>query len=225
MKHILILNRWRTPDGTILVSKHRHDFVQHYDTCVKDEYFIDGGNDYVRMSKNAVPMVDMCIYADGPYETVRQHERRGAMVSFKGNDNETYYKTVWVPLRAMSDQHLCNCIVYNLKNVNEITRYEVHTHLYVKEMLYRISHDLFLDEYDYTEESVNTEPKYETVEMEYRKIEVNEAVVHTLDDIKEQIENAGLDKDAVHSFDTYAALTMLDKMYSNLEDTTEEILV
>ena len=221
MKHILILNRWRTPDGTVLVSKHRHDFVQHYDNFAKDEYFIDGGNDYVRMSKNDMPMVDMCIYADDPYETVRQYEHRGAMVSFKGKDGETYHRTVWVPLRAMSDQHVCNCIVYNLKNVNEITRYEVHTHLYVKEMLYRISHDLFLDEYDYSEETVHEEPKYEKLEMDYNKIEAVEPPVFTLDDIKATLEQAGLAKEKVHTFDTYAALTMLDRIYSNLEEEVE----
>lgn len=221
MKHLLVLNRWRTPDGTVLVSTHRHDFVQHYDSVAKDDYFIDGGNDYVHMSKNDMPMVDMCIYADDPYETVRQYEHRGAIVSFKDKNGETYYGHMWVPLRAMSDQHICNCIVYNLKNVNEITQYEVHTHLYVKEMLYRISHDLFLDEYDYTEESVNAEPVYEKYEMDYNKSESVEPVTLTVNGIKAKIENAGMSKENAHSFDTYAVLTMLDRIYTNLEDADE----
>lgn len=38
-----------TPDGTVLVSKHRHDFVSHTDANGK-RYFIDGGNSYLRCS-------------------------------------------------------------------------------------------------------------------------------------------------------------------------------
>ena len=45
----IISNALRTPDGTIIRSRHRHDYVTHTDANGK-EYMIDGGLDYVRCS-------------------------------------------------------------------------------------------------------------------------------------------------------------------------------
>jgi len=47
----LIYNALKTPDGTIIESRHRHDYVTHTDKNGK-EYMIDGGLDYVRSSAN-----------------------------------------------------------------------------------------------------------------------------------------------------------------------------
>ena len=59
----LIRNRWQTPDGTILESKHRHDFVSHKDAN-GEYYFIDGGTDYIRMTVNKEPMINLCEYEE-----------------------------------------------------------------------------------------------------------------------------------------------------------------
>lgn len=45
----LIRNRLQTPDGKILESVHRHDYVSHRDDNGK-LYFLDGGLDYARCS-------------------------------------------------------------------------------------------------------------------------------------------------------------------------------
>lgn len=45
----LLVNQWMTPDGTILRSRHRHDYVEHTDANGKI-YFVDGGTDYIRTS-------------------------------------------------------------------------------------------------------------------------------------------------------------------------------
>ena len=50
-KYLLIRNALRTPDGTILQSRHRHDYVTHIDKNGK-EYMLDGGLNYVRCSAN-----------------------------------------------------------------------------------------------------------------------------------------------------------------------------
>jgi len=42
----IVLNRIKTPDGTILTSYHRHNYVSHIDNG--ELYAVDGGNDYLR---------------------------------------------------------------------------------------------------------------------------------------------------------------------------------
>ena len=50
-KYLLIRNALRTPDGTVLQSRHRHDYVTHTDANGKT-YMLDGGLAYVRCSAN-----------------------------------------------------------------------------------------------------------------------------------------------------------------------------
>jgi len=47
----MIRNAMRTPDGTLLQSRHRHDYVTHTDANGK-EYMLDGGLSYIRSSVN-----------------------------------------------------------------------------------------------------------------------------------------------------------------------------
>jgi len=68
----LILNRWLTPDNTELISRHRHNFVSHIDKVTKQEYFIDGGTSYCRVSNPDGKMVDCCLYDDAPFERLRK---------------------------------------------------------------------------------------------------------------------------------------------------------
>ena len=49
--HDIIYNAIRTPDGTVLQSRSRHDFKTYTDANGK-EYMIDGGLSYVRCSAN-----------------------------------------------------------------------------------------------------------------------------------------------------------------------------
>jgi len=208
MKHILIANRWRTPDGTLLESKHVHDYVSH-DDANGDFYFVDGGHDYIRMSSNKIKMANECVYADDDFEKVRMHELRGAMTSMM--------EIRYVPLYKMSDQHVLNCITYNLKNIVKLERYEIHTHLYVKEMKYRIENDLFLDDCEYTKQYVEkAKPKYEQMLMR-RNCPEDKNFCTTLEEIKEVLYESASSKDETHTSKTYFALNMLDSMFTDLE--------
>lgn len=68
----LVYNAIKTPDGTILVSKHRHDYVTHKDKVSGEEYILDGGNSYVITSINKTPAEDLCVWSTDPHGDVRE---------------------------------------------------------------------------------------------------------------------------------------------------------
>lgn len=128
----IILNRIKTPDGTILTSYHRHDYVTHIDKN-KREYMVDGGNDYLRrnfhktkMSKlkrvfiifltffgyvwvDPLEYTELSIYSDAPFEVIRENFYRGG----RGKDGRQ--PLTWVALKDMSDAWLEACFIYNLE--------------------------------------------------------------------------------------------------------------
>ena len=65
----LLCNKWRCKDGTILHSKHRHDYVSY--TSVDGTYsFVDGGTDYIRHSGNMEPLL---VYTNDLHEVIREN--------------------------------------------------------------------------------------------------------------------------------------------------------
>ena len=104
----LILSRMQTPDGTILTSRHRHDYVAHEDAN-GEYYFLDGGNDYQRWSLNKEPMKDLSVWSDAPFEEIRKAALRG---TFDENGCR-----VWRPICELSNAHLANIVIYNMKYV------------------------------------------------------------------------------------------------------------
>ena len=123
----LILSKIQTPDGTILTSYHRHDYVTHIDAN-GEEYILDGGNDYQRTSVNKESFKDLSIWSDAPYEIIRENFHRGG----RGKNGDEPLK--WVPLSKMSDEWIKNCIEYNDK-LGMSKSYA--TYLYCKEIRYR----------------------------------------------------------------------------------------
>ena len=98
----ILRNRMRTPDGTILESKHRHDYVTHLDTNGK-EYMLDGGLDYVRSSANGDEQV-LTVYHDDPHEVLRLLVKWG---TFGKNGDEPYKE---IKIADMSTEHLQACL-------------------------------------------------------------------------------------------------------------------
>ena len=88
-----------TPDGTILVSRNRHNFVSYTDTVNNKVYFIDGGTDYLRCSFNGDEVI-RTITSEDPYELIRQYICWGSYG--KNEDEELHY----IKLKDLSDEHL-----------------------------------------------------------------------------------------------------------------------
>ena len=89
-----------TPDGTLLQSRHRHDFVQYTDANGL-VYMVDGGLDYIRRSINdSAPHVDKCVYDDVPHEEQREAATWGTYG--KNGDESRSYVTV----ANMSTEHI-----------------------------------------------------------------------------------------------------------------------
>jgi len=106
MEKRLIYSAIRTPDGTVLESRHRHDFVTHLDKN-GETYMLDGGcEDYVRRSINIVEAEDLSLYDDAPHEVIREYLSRGG----RGVNGDEPLK--YVILKDINDGWLDAIIVY-----------------------------------------------------------------------------------------------------------------
>ena len=101
MDRIVVYNAIKTPDGTVLISRHRHDYVTYVDSITKETYMTDGGTgSYVRRSVNVTPADDLSVYADDAFELVRTVAVRGS----RGVDGNEPLN--WIKICDMTDDHL-----------------------------------------------------------------------------------------------------------------------
>jgi hypothetical protein len=105
-----------TPDGTIIESLHRHDFV-----CHKDKngltYCVDGGNDYLRRNYHEkAPYKELSIEDDGKFETRREYLKWGNNYD---KDMNRLPKTIWKPIKELTTGHIEAILNGNYTN-NEI---------------------------------------------------------------------------------------------------------
>lgn len=98
-KHI-VLNRIKTPDGTILTSWSRHDYKVYTDAN-GHEYMVDGGQTYLRRgAPKDAPYEELSVYDTDPFEVIRESLHWGTM----GKDGTK--ELHWVPLHKMDTDHL-----------------------------------------------------------------------------------------------------------------------
>ena len=94
----ILVNQWMTPDGTILRSRHRHDYVQHLDDNGKI-YFVDGGTDYIRTSGRGD--LKWCgLYESDDFERIREVWDWG---SYGPNGDQPKH---FILLKDMTDNHI-----------------------------------------------------------------------------------------------------------------------
>tara|TARA_X000001382_G_scaffold68829_2_gene47883 strand:+ start:651 stop:1040 length:390 start_codon:yes stop_codon:yes gene_type:complete len=108
MTENIISNALRTPDGTIIHSRHRHDYVTYTDAN-GNEYMIDGGLDYVRSSAHG-DEEHLTVTTKHPHELVREECVWGTYGP-QGDQPLTYKK-----LSDMSDSHI-DAVLENVRNI------------------------------------------------------------------------------------------------------------
>lgn len=100
MTNTLIYNGIKTPDGTIIESTHRHDFVCHTDKNGK-RYCVDGGLEYVRRVFDKVAdYEELSLYDDEPHDIQRQVLKWGT----RGKEGGQPLK--FIPIADLSTNHL-----------------------------------------------------------------------------------------------------------------------
>jgi hypothetical protein len=96
----LISNRIRTPDGTILESIHRHDYVTYTDANGK-EYMVDGGLDYLRRNiHDDAPYEELSLYCNSDHSLIREAFKWGT----RGIDGKQ--PLTWLVLKDMATDHV-----------------------------------------------------------------------------------------------------------------------
>jgi len=105
----IIRNALRTPDGTVIRSRHRHDYVTHTDANGK-EYMVDGGIDYIRRSANG-DEEDMVVTTEDSFEEVR-HACYWGTYGINGDQPLSYIK-----LCDMETAHI-EAVLQNVSRIN-----------------------------------------------------------------------------------------------------------
>ena len=104
MVDYLVYSAIQTPDGTILESRHRHDYRTYVDTESGEEYMIDGGLDYMRGNVNKVPAKDLSVQLSDGHEKVREVVTWGTRG--KNGDQPLRY----IALKDMETDHIKACL-------------------------------------------------------------------------------------------------------------------
>ena len=149
MEKKVIASRIQTPDGTILWSRHTHDYVAYEDTKTGEVYMLDGGTDYMKTSVNQVPAKNVSIYNTAKWKTRREFIIR--YTALLDENKQPTGKSGFVRLSNMSDAHLVDLKKYLAERQIAL---EMRLNI-LKEIAYRKFHGISIPEHDYTPELVD----------------------------------------------------------------------
>lgn len=97
---MIVANKIRTPDGTILQSFNRHDYKTYTDKNGK-EYMVDGGLEYLRRNvHDDAPYEELSVTLEDSFETVRESFCWGT----RGKEGKDPLK--WVELMNLATDHV-----------------------------------------------------------------------------------------------------------------------
>ena len=122
----LIANRWQCPDGTVLQSMHRYDYVTHTDTLTGEVCMVDGGiHGCCRISGN---LKNLCVYSNDPHELQREFFHWGTF----GKDGKQ--PRTFITAKDMTTEHIEAVIETQDRIAPEIKELFLHELAYRKEL-------------------------------------------------------------------------------------------
>jgi len=71
-EYTILFNAVKTPDGTIISSRHRHDYVAYEDKKTGKMYGVDGGCDYLRRIGDISDCEELSITDKTPFSEIRE---------------------------------------------------------------------------------------------------------------------------------------------------------
>ncbi len=122
---IIVYNAIKTPDGTVLVSKHRHDYVAYTDKNGQ-YYAVDGGSAYLKRMFDKRDYEELSMYSDDDHATVRGKFSWG---TFGKNGDEPKH---WILLKDMTVEHIK--AILDTQSLQHSTK-----DLFLAELQYRIA--------------------------------------------------------------------------------------
>ena len=131
----IVHNAIQTPDGTIIESRHRHDYVEYIDAN-GNEYMVDGGLDYLRRGYTVADYTEMSLYEDDDIEVIRKVVTRGG----RGKDGRQ--PMTFTPICDMNDEWLEAAIQYN---IDYGMGHGVMNRLYKREQEYRTQNNIIVE--------------------------------------------------------------------------------
>ncbi len=131
MEKELLVNKIQCPDGTILESRHRHDFKQHTQEDGR-EYFVDGGLDYQRIGATDEEFTNLVVYSTDPHDKIRESFIWGRNFNKKG---KRLPETEYIKLKDLDTEHVKTLCYFTLKGYPEKI-----SKVFVDEYNFRIEH-------------------------------------------------------------------------------------
>jgi hypothetical protein len=124
----IVANCIRTPDGTILCSRHVHDYATYLDKNGYT-YMVDGGRDYLRRNiVDEAPAEELSVYTDDPHEVIRERFDWGT----RGKDGKS--PLTFKLLKDLDNDHIM-AILDTQKQIADWTR-----KLFIDELSHRNIH-------------------------------------------------------------------------------------
>ena len=125
---MLLYNAIKCPDGTLLVSRHQHDFQMHVQEDGR-EYFVDGGLAYQRIGYSDNEYTNLCVHSDDQHEKIREYFE---WTRHFDKDMNKLPRPEVIKLKDITDEHLMALVEWT----NDGYPKEIHK-VFVDEAKYR----------------------------------------------------------------------------------------